>query len=124
MDDTQIGRMTVRISSMTRSIAGGSLAAVLAIGLAGPVGAQPPPGGFGPGPGPGGPGPGAIVGGALLGLGAAALVGAALTRPPPPPPPVYVAPPPQPTYVAPYGYPYSAPYPNSYAPAPPAYYGR
>lgn len=98
----------MRISKMTV----GSLAAVLMIGLAGPAGAQPPRG-FGPGPG-------AFVGGALLGLGAAALVGAALTQPPPPP--AYVAPPP--SYPAPYGYPYSAPYPYSYAPAPPVYYGR
>ena len=55
------------------------MTAVLAIWLAEPVGAQPPPG------------PGPFVAGALLGLGAGALVGA--VAPPPPPPVVYVAPP-------------------------------
>jgi len=56
-----------------------------------------------------GPGGGAVLGGVLLGLGAAAVVGGivASQRPYAPPPPVYYAPPP-PAYYAPpppvYGY--------------------
>jgi hypothetical protein len=56
------------------------IAVMLVIGITGPVAAQPPPG----------PGPGPFIAGALLGLGAAALVGPAIA----PPPPVYAAPPP------------------------------
>ena len=61
----------------------------------------------------GGPhwGPGAVIGGALLGLGAGALVAGALAPPPAyyPPPPVYYAPPPAyysapPAYYPPPGY--------------------
>jgi hypothetical protein len=60
--------LTVRFQKLARSGSLGGMAAALAIGLAGPVEAQPPPG-------PGGPGPGAVVGGVLAGLGAAALLG-------------------------------------------------
>ena len=95
--------MTVRFKKLARSGSLGGVAAVLAIGLAGPVGAQPPPG------------PGAVVGGVLAGLGAAALLGAVVPRPLPPPPVYYAAPPP------PYPYRYY-PYRYYYAP-PPAYYG-
>ncbi len=80
------------------------MAAVLGIGLAGPVGAQPPPG-----PRFGGPGP--FVAGALLGLGAAAVVGGAI----PPPPPAYAAPPPPYPYRYYAGPPWRAYYPQYYA---------
>jgi hypothetical protein len=101
----------MRFRQTTRSLSLGAMAAVLAIGLAGPVGAQPPPGTrFGPGPG----GPGPFVAGALLGFGAAALVGAAVA---PPPPPVYVVPPP------PYPYPYYVPPPPRRVYYPSYYYG-
>jgi hypothetical protein len=68
-----------------------------------------------------GPGPGAYVAGALLGLGAAAVVGSILA-----PPPVYYAPPPV-VYAPPPVY-YAQP-PVAYAPppvsyTPPGYYGN
>jgi hypothetical protein len=67
---------------------------------------------------------GAIVAGALLGLGAAAVIGSALAAPPPAyayaPPPVAYAPPP--AYYAPPGY--YAPPPAYAAPAPYGYYGQ
>ena len=74
----------------------------------------------------GGPG----VAGAIIGLGAAALLGGAIASqaygPPPayyaPPPPVYYAPPPRVYYAPPQAY-YAPPPPVYYAPAP-AYYPR
>lgn len=63
-----------------------------------------------------GPGPGAIIGGALLGIGAGALIAGALA----PPPPVYYAPPPPAYYPPPPAY--YAPPPPAYAPA--YYYPR
>ena len=90
----------MRVQDLVRFLSIGGMSAVVAIGMAGPVGAQPPPG-----PRFGGPGAGPFVAGALLGLGAAALAGAVI-----PPPPAYAAPPP------PYPYPYYAP------PPPRAYY--
>ena len=90
-------RITLRFRTMTGSLNLRGMAAVLVIGLAGPVGAQPPPG---PRCGPG-RGPSSLV--RCRGLLPPRWRAPAVA---PPPPPMDVAPPP------------SDPYPY-YAPAPP-----
>jgi hypothetical protein len=121
------------IAALTRSFGFMVLTALLALTLtmpAGPAGAArrdrergsqlhnvspPPRAGHSYGRGYGGgyhDNSGAILGGALLGLGAGALLGGAILASPPvyaPPPTYYYAPPP-------YGY--------QYAPPPPIYYGQ
>ena len=125
----------MRFGMMSRSLTMAGLTAVLAFGLAAPVEAQRHDRGDAR---RGGDAPrgdwhdgrrnwdhgrdrdsGGFAGGALLGLGAGALLGGALARPPPvvyAPRPYYYAPAPAYYYAPPPAYAYP------YAPAPPVYY--